>query len=320
MTDAVGYTATHHGGIKIGYTTPVGFLTEQLHPGMNIIGLRLHQKALCEGSIGSLGKDFAEIIKANTTKNGNVGPDLIQGRTYILEITSGAKAGIIQEISQWQGLRLTLPDDIAAAGVKPGDHFIIRQAATLNSIFDPRSTGLQVGKDPISADNVLIPQGASFGDFRRCFITRLPDGTAAWLDAVTRTPVGDLPLVYPDGLIVHCKGPDVVELAYSGETKPGLTRSVVKPGLNLVATPFPAGGRLQKLGLENDLLKSDHVMEADKVWVSDGPYGHFTTYFLNNEGKWINSTHGDPVTEEIPVGSAILIERKGPDALFALGD
>ena len=306
--------STTPAAMNTGYGVVAGFISERLHQGMNIIGLRLHHSTIALGTIASIGSGYVELT------NSDAPVILTQGTTYILEITSGAKAGVIQEITHWQGLRLTVPDDISAAGVKPGDNYSLRKAATLNSVFDPRSTGLTKGANPSIADNVLIPQGASFGEFQRCFIKLLPDGAAAWLDASTLKPVGDLPLVYPDGLIVHRKNSADAVMTFYGEVKSGLTRSVVKRGLNLVASPFPAGGFLQDLGLANDLKKSDSPLKADKVWVSAGSFGQFNTYFIAADGQWMSASNGKVLTEKIPVGSAVLIERRGPQALFSLGD
>ena len=172
--------------------------------------------------------------------------------------------------------------DLAGAGVKVGDHFNLRQCATLDSVFDPRLIRLKQGEDPNTADCVLIPQGAAFGDFRECFILRTPEIPARWVDAATLKPVGDLPLVYPDGLVVRITGTNSVDMAFSGEVKPGPTRSVVKPGLNLVAPPYPGCDQLQGLGLENDLATSDDPMAADQVWIAEANgSGGLTTYFLD---------------------------------------
>ena len=318
--------------MEAAFTTPVGFGTLEgspaldgfdsagLQPGMNLVGLRLHHNVVTQGHVGTIGNDFAELSVLNGKDKVLSDLPLAVGKTYILEITSGDKAGVIQEITRWQGVRLTLSDDLAAAGVKSGDKFSLRPAATLNSVFDLRFTGLLAGENPDSADNVLIPQGTTLGDFRRCFILRLPDGTAGWVDAATLQPVGDVPLVYADGLIVQRKGKTAVKITTTGEIKTGPTRSVVKSGLNLVATPYPACSDLQSLGLENDLQKSDRAVEADKVWLADGPFGNFSTYYLTKDNQWVNAGNGEAVTGKIPVGSAILIERKGAAALFCLGD
>jgi hypothetical protein len=287
---------------------------------MNLVGLRLHHNVVTQGRIGSIGKDFAELSILNGKDKVLSELPLTAGKTYILEITSGDKAGVIQEITCWQGIRLTLSDDLAASGVKPGDRFSLRPAATLNSVFNPRFTGLLSGGNPDRADIVLIPQGATFGDFRRCFILQHPDGSAGWVDAATLEPVGDVPLVHVDGLIVQRKGKTAVKITTTGEIKTGPTRHVVKPGLNLVATPYPACSDLQSLGLENDLQKSDSSVEADKVWVTDGISGGFSTYYLTTGNQWICVGNGEPVTGKLPVGSAVLIERKGAEALFCLGD
>lgn len=313
-------------------TTPVGIcalegdpaasgsFTTGVKPGMNIVGLRLHQSVITGGSIKVIGKDFAELsILEGIGKESSVLP-LTMGKCYILEITSGEQNGVIQEISRWQGSRLALSDDLAAAGVKPGDTFNIRPAATLNSVFHPLNCGLLSGANAATADNVMIPQGTSLADFRLCFILRHSDGNVGWVDAVTLEPIGDAPLIYPDGLIIHRRGNTDVNIMTVGTIKSGLIRSVVEPGLNLVATPSPLNADLQSLGLENDLQKSDDATEADKVWVACGKSGRFTTYYLTPEGRWVSGSDGEAVTGKLPVGSAILIERVGPTALFCLGD
>ena len=207
-TAPVGYTTV--GGIQTGYTAPTGFLSETLRSGMNLIGLRLHQSTIATGIIASIGSDFAELTCPDRSGSGPATPALISGTTYVLEITSGAKVGVIQEITRWQALRLTLSDDLAAAGVKPG--------------------------------------------------------------------------------------------------------------LNLVASPFPSGAFLQDLGLADDLQKSDDPSEADRGWIAAGLSGQFNTYFLSAAGHWISTTDGEILAQKTPVGSAILIERIGPQALFCLGD
>lgn len=314
------------------FTTPVGYGTLEgssarggydsagLQPGMNLVGIRLHHSVVTQGHVGSIGTDFAELSVLDGSDKVKSELPLTVGKTYILEITSGDKAGVIQEITRWQGVRLTLSDDLAAAGIKAGDKFSLRPAATLNSVFDLRFAGLLSGESSDTADYVMIPQGTTLGDFRRCFILRLPDGSSGWVDAATLEPVGDEPLVYPDGLIVQRRGKTAVQITQSGEVKTGPTRSVVKPGLNLIATPYPACSDLQSLGLGNDLQKGDSSMEADKVWLADGLSGQFSTYYLTTDNQWISASNGEPVTGKIPVGSAILIERRGPAALFCLGD
>ena len=78
---------------------------------------------------------------------------------------------------------------------------------------------------------------------------------------------------------------------------------------------------LQDLGLENDLTKSDDPTKSDQVWIaSDAPFGAFTLYHLDEAGHWINATDGEAVAGRIPVGSAIVVDRKGSAALFCLGD
>ncbi|MEO8616466.1 MAG: hypothetical protein ABI600_15085 [Luteolibacter sp.] len=126
---------------------------------------------------------------------------------------------------------------------------------------------------------MFIPRGTNFGEFQQCFILKQSEGVVGWMDAATLQPVGDLPLIYPDGLIVRISGSASHPIDFSGEVKPGSARSIVQPRLNLIVTPYPTSEPLQALGLENDLLKCDNPLEADKVWISsDDGSGAVTTY------------------------------------------
>lgn len=65
----VGYTTAD--GIQTGFTVPVGMVSEQLRPGMNLVGLRLHEPTLHDGSIGAIGAigaDFVELTKVNSNE------------------------------------------------------------------------------------------------------------------------------------------------------------------------------------------------------------------------------------------------------------
>lgn len=308
-------------GVPTAFTTPVGYSGESLQQGMNLVGFTLHKRVISLGTVSSITPDSVTLAESLPEKSSAHDLPLTPGLTYILEITTGAKAGVIQEITAWQGLRLTVAEDLGKAGVAAGDQFRLRRAATLNEVFDPRNTTLQSGPNPAQADVIFIPEGESFGQFRQCFILTSPDAPALWVDAATGRPVGNLPLVYPDGLIVQRKGTTPAHIANVGETKPGPTRSVIRTGFNLIATPSADSPTLQNIGLENDLEKNDNPTKADTVWLRDPNAigGTFIIYHLDASGTWITN-NSEPVVAPVPVGSAIMIQRHGPPALITLGD
>lgn len=167
---------------------------------------------------------------------------------------------------------------------------------------------------------MLVPSGTSFGEFKRHVLLEA-EGWVGWMDLESGKPSGDTPLVYPDGVMIQRLAQGEVFLPVHGEVKTGPTRSVVKKGMNLVATPDPGKRFLQDLGLENDLLRADVPWEADTVWIPhEAGMGLFTQYWIDKEGKWQNAGNSEPAEGKVPVGSAVMIERKGDTASFCLGD
>lgn len=282
---------------------------------MNLIGLTMHKGIIGSGSVVS--------VEGRTLVPDGKGAELLgrlrAGTTYILEITSGTQEGSIQEITDWGDEGISTPDDLAKAGVQAGDKWSLRKAATLNSVIDPRLPGLKLTTLEEEGDVVFVPSGSSFGEFKRHVLVRIDDWTG-WIDRESARPSGNAPLVYPDGLIVLRKGAETVNLPMVGEIKTGPTSTVVRKGLNLVAVPGPTAGCLREVGLENDLLRADSEQEADTVWVSRGDgMGVFARYWINREGKWMEGA-GKEAKGRVPVGSAVLIERKGGTTSFRLGD
>ena len=273
------------------YTAPVGYSTTTLVNGFNVLGLTLQPSAVNSGSLSSVGASSVTVSNADFTTA------LTAGATYILEITSGAKNGAIQEVTSWTATTLNTPDNLLTAGVEATASFKLRKAPTLEDVFGTTTSVLNKGGSS-SADIVWIPTGP--GTYNRYFLNAL----SAWRNAAGG-PALNTPIIYTDGILVERKTTNV-DLVTSGEVKTSVTGSVISKGFNLIGTVYPAGVTLQNLGLSN--LKKGTSSSADLVWVPKGP-GVYDRYFLNTSNAWRNAA-GGPATADLPLASGILIEKK----------
>ena len=181
------------------YTTPVGYETLSLPAGTeyNLIGLRLHSPTIASGASTS--------VSGTVFSDSSVDFDalLAAGRTYVLEITSGAFSGLVQEVFSWgtgsgnTANDLVTPVDLTALGVVAGDTYSLRVAPTLEEIFD--TSNLTPGFVVSQADLVWVPDG--LGGFDQYFISALSGNP--WKSATTLANTPNVPIVYQDGLLVQ---------------------------------------------------------------------------------------------------------------------
>ena len=275
------------------YTTPVGYSTTTLVNGFNVLGLTLQASAVSSGSLSSVGASSVTVSTADFTTA------LTAGATYILEITSGAKNGAIQEITSWTATTLNTPDNLLTAGVEATASYKLRKAPTLEDVFGTTASVLKKGATATLADVVWVPTGP--GTYNRYFLNT----SSAWRNAAGGAALNK-PIIYTDGILVEHKTTNV-DLVTSGEVKTSVTGSVISKGFNLIGTVYPAGVTLQNVGLSN-LKKGATATLADVVWVPKGP-GVYDRYFLNTSNVWRNAA-GGAATADLPLTSGILIEKK----------
>lgn len=192
----------------------------------NLVDLGLHEQVVISGSIDSIASndngtpgddsdDFAVITENNVTLTTPLGAT--GTATYVLEITSGSLAGVVQEVSTWTSNTLTIPQDLASEGLVAGTTYKIRPAATIASVFGATNTvGLLEGTST-SADQILIPDGVGGFDF----YYYSPGGgfsTEGW----RKVGAGDAdfsatPIIYTDAIFVNRRGGSNFTLTQSGE-------------------------------------------------------------------------------------------------------
>jgi hypothetical protein len=294
-------------------TTPVGYITQALTPNQfNMVGLGL------QGSVAATGKVTAVSGAEVTDVNANFG-SFVAGATYILEVTASsapAATGVVQEFVSWTANQVTLP--AAIAGLAVGDSYLIRKAPTLEDVFGTTTSVLQKGLNAGAADIVWVPNGG--GDYDQYFLNT--GSTFRKITGTTSVAAPQIPLIYLDGVWVQKRG-TASTLVISGEVKKASTTLPIINGFSLVGNPYPVGVTLQNLGLEASIGKGLNSGAADIVWVPSQPAGSYTKYWLSTANVWRiddeNPAVTDPVAPaDVPVGSAVLIQRRGVGKAFTL--
>jgi hypothetical protein len=284
------------------YTTPVGYATQTLNANsFNLVGLTLQNSALASGTF--------ETVSGTSLTDTGVTFAPVSGRTYVLEITSGALIGSIQEIPAASIVDSTIitPDDLAAAGLLTSDTYTLRLAPTLEEIFGTTSASvLTRGLSATNADVVWIPTG-TVGVYNQYFIHST---SSAFRIAGTTTPAPNVPVIYADGLLVQ-KKTVASAVTISGEVKTVGTNSILAQGISPISVVAPAGLTLFTAGFDDDVTKGLSSTNADIIWVPNG-VGTYAQYYLNSSAGapgWRNvATNTAAVDIDLP--SSVFVQRK----------
>jgi hypothetical protein len=266
------------------YTTPVGYHTQSLTTGYNLIGIALQEPIVTSGVLTGVGSGTVTNSAATFSSS-------LPAGTYILEITSGAQSGAIQVFSSYTNTTITTPDDMAQEGVLAGDSYKIRPVSTISKIFGANNeAGLLASDTAAAADIIWVPTGGGAYDqyYRNSglVIGQTVIVPPSW-QTIGGASAGNTPLIYTDGMFIQRKGGNL-NLVISGEVKTTSTRVVLPTGFTIVGSGFPAGSTLDNSGLQNHLTKSDSATLADIVWVPTGP-GTYNQYYYN-QGLVIGQT------------------------------
>mgnify|MGYP006954589638 CR=1 FL=1 len=180
------------------HSNPLGFTTQKLAANQqNLVGINLMTPVIASGS-------FTAVSGATISDgNANFSRTIATGKMAVLEITSGAAAGTVQDFATWSEDSITLPATVT--GLAVGNTYKIRLAPTLQEIFPP---GMLTGAlSASSADKVWIPSGA--GAYSRYWYkTGNPAGWRSTSDGSNDTGAvtADVPLLYIDGIVVETSG------------------------------------------------------------------------------------------------------------------
>ena len=291
-------------GQTTAYTTPVGYVTKSLPPGLTtLVGLTVQQPTVAAGVL-----DAASASPKSVTDNQvNFTTTLTAGATYVLELTDGT----VQEITAWSGSVLTTPDNITAS-VTPGTTtYKLRKAATVSDIFGAtNSVGLSPDTDGslTGTDTILILNASNA--FDTVYYFNDGAGTTGWFDD-QGAPADNKVVAYPDSFYVRRAAGTPKSLVVSGEVKTTPTGGRLVSGFNFVNSVAPVGLTLATSGLQTSLTPDvdGSLTGTDLVLVPNGAV--FTTVYYFNDGAgttgWFDD-QGAPA-DSLPLDGGFLINN-----------
>jgi hypothetical protein len=283
-------------------TTPVGYTTLTLSPGLNFAGLGVHNPAVVSGTLES----FTAGSPNRVTDDQIDLSAFLTGGTYILEINDGS--GIIQEINSATGTSLNVAADLS--GLTYPVNYTLRKAATLASVFGNSLAEIKVdiGAGTVGgADQIWVYNGSGYNQYYFDEFGGV-DEIAGWYNVNTGSPVNaaTVNLIYADSFIVSsASGKDVV---IAGEVKTGDTELNFITGLNFVGVVAPTvttladafGSNLAEVTAAGLAVGAGTVGGADQLWFFNG--SGFTKIYFDEFGGvdeiagWYNVDTAAPVS------------------------
>ena len=292
-------------------TDPVGYVTHTVTSGVfNLVGPTVHQPKAVASSFDDTSGGTA--LVDSTTDFDAV---LTAGTTYVLQITSGAASGLVQEVTSWSGNTINTPQDLTTLGLLDDDAYQVRKASTLSDLFGAANeAGLQEG-DITTADVIWVPTGSgAFAKFYYSPAVVFPPAAAGWKTS-GGADAANQPIVYTDSIFIERRGAGPLDIVLTGEVELNDTALYLENGVfNYVSNVFPVGSTLGNSGLENSVLEGD-ITTADVVWLPDGA-GGYAKYYYSPEvvfppaaAGW--KTSGGADATNTPLTSGFIIERRG---------
>ncbi len=272
----------------------VGYYTQTLNPGFNILGVALHSAPVATGTFESDltdtdGPDFTTVL---TDTNA----------TYLLEVETGPQAGAVAEITAQTATTLTVDGGLPTGGAD----YTIRTALTLNELF-PDGT-LRSGFGAADSDVVFLPDGT--GGFDQFFFSSIGTEFRSVTDAFN-SPPRPISVFYPDALFVQITD-TARTVVIAGDLKSTGTVVAAESGFNLVASPGPVGTTLGNSNLSASLDSGFGAADSDVVFLPNGPGGTFTQYFFSSlaPGSWRLATDAFGASQDdVELTSGFFIQR-----------
>jgi hypothetical protein len=299
-------------------TTPVGYTTETLAQGFNLIGLTLHQPVSTSGAFTTV----ADVGVTDTNGDFITALGASGSATYILEIKTGALAGSIQDITEWTATTLTTPDDLLAAGALATDTYSIRKATTIADAFGESNTAGFLAGNASSADIIWIPNGSGGFDKFYYAVNFAPILSAGWKNVATgNTDQSDKAIVYADGILVERKGVSDLSVTFTGSVKDGDTSIFISDDYTYAGASYPAGVTLDSSNLANS-MQAGNASSADLLWMADGAGGYTKFYYAVDfapilSAGWKNVATGNTDQGATNITSGMIIQKRASTAFTA---
>ena len=169
-----------------------------------------------------------------------------------------------------------------------------------------------------SSDIVWVPTASGSYD-RYYYRTPLFGGTSSWVNADTDAAIGELPLVYTDGVFAELRSTSPqLDLIVTGAVR---TESITIPaftGFNLISNVFPVGSTIQNSGLQDVLTSAAVAASSDIVWILDTVTGQYDRYYyrtplFGGAPAWVDAADDSVLPDNFELPSGFFIQRIGGD-------
>lgn len=302
LTSAYSQTAT---------TKPVGYRTEVIKGG-NVFNLLSPNLDNAVGASGTFESAAGAVL---TDDQGTFTTAFTAGTALTLKITSGANAGITQDVTAFTATTVTTGQDISGL-VTAGTSYELRATPTVASLFGATNSAGLLGSASNSntADLIWIPNGD--GTYTRIFYsTGGIQGTGWRAPGIASTDRGATPIAITDAVFVQRKGTTDLSVVFTGHVQTTATKAAVVNGFNPVSRVIPVGITLAQSQLETELTQSaSNSNTADLIWNPTGT-GNYDRYFYSNGGiqgtGWRSPGIASTDRGSVVLNSGYLIQRKG---------
>ncbi len=298
-------------------TDPVGYTTEPLVSGFNIIGINLSSPVAVAGT-------FETISGTSLTDDDtDFTAELAAGEPHTLRITGGPNAGLNTTIVSWAANTIVTGDDLSGL-IDDTDTFEIRKTLTVEDAFGPANeAGLTAGNtNSVGADLVWVQTDTGFSQVYYNAVAGSGFGAigVGWKTTTTgNTDASKTPIYYADAIFVERKGAGPLSLTFTGTVVTDASIVAVQSGFNYVNRILPVGFSLADSGLENYLTQGNtNSSVADIIWVSDGAGGYTQYYYNGTAGSgfgaigvgWKGVTTGNTDQSAVDLSDGFIIQRK----------
>lgn len=305
-------------------TKPVGFQTVTLKGGVfNLVGINFLKAPLVVGVLDSL----------NATSITDAGVDFSTATTgqsnLVVEITSGAGAGLWANISSVTATQLNIDTDLTAT-VSAGASYQVFSSPTIGEVFGAtNSAGLKPGLATV-ADVIWLSKGDGSGGYDKYFYSNgAPFGTG-WRRVGGGTANEEGARIYHhEALIIERRDAADLNVTFTGTVKTSPTVIPIFTGFNFIERSFPSLATLSNSGLSAFLTGGLPTgSTTDIVWVPNGT-GGYEKYYVSTGAPfgvgWRRVGGGSADASATALSSGIIIERKGantnikltPDAAYS---
>ena len=304
-------------------TVPVGFITATIpaapsltNPSNAVVSIPLYQTAVFQSTVATVGPTATKFTMSGAAfGNLTTVPHLVRVKTSV----TPSHVGKTFLISANTATELTV-SGIAnvSTAVSVGDACEVVPASTLAKVFQSVLPQIKKSSDPLTADNVLIWTGVTWG-YYYYDPTGGPVGTGGWQLDGDLDPQ-DNTVIYPDeavfiirrlttplSLVLMGTVPSTAEKTDIAGGTPSI------PGYTFISNRFPVGTTFGSLALQTlpGWISGVEPTVADKALLWNGTT--WSTFFYDpTNGGWQLDGDLDPQNNTpIPATSALFVVRRG---------